>query len=68
MTKERFCLLMLEPELSEAVMGLDLRDPYEEKFDREPTKSQRVERILLRYFDMLGARSTERDDTNVPRR
>lgn len=48
--KIRFCVLFLEKELAEAVMKFKVETDYEEEFDRTITKSERVNRILRRFF------------------
>ena len=48
--KVRFCVLFLEKELAEAVMKFKVETEFEEEFDRTVTKSERVNRILRRFF------------------
>ena len=48
--RKRFCLLFLEEELADAVMKEAVETEYEEEFDKHVSNSERVNRILRRYF------------------
>lgn len=58
MGKVKFCeALFLEPELRDAVMRYDVRTEYEKAFSHEPSRSDRVGRILLEFFRLKGERA-----------
>jgi len=46
----RFCVLFLEKDLAEAVMKFKVETEFEEDFDKTVTKSERVNRLLRKFF------------------
>ena len=53
---KKFCdSLFLDDELADAVMREPILTEYEEAFGREPSRSERVRRVLYKYFKQKGA-------------
>ena len=54
MSKERVCILYLEPRIAKAVREESVQTDYESTFKRHVTMSSRVERILFQYLKEHG--------------
>lgn len=54
MTKERVCILYLDPTLAKAVREERIQTDYEQTFRRHVSMSSRVERIVFLYLKEHG--------------
>jgi len=54
LTKERVCILYLEPKIAKAVREERTQTDYEQTFSRHVSMSCRVERILFQYLKEHG--------------
>ena len=55
LTLKKYCdSLFLDDELIDAIMREPILTEYEEAFGREPSRSERVRRVLYKYFKQKG--------------
>jgi hypothetical protein len=63
MTRERFCMVIIEKELAEAITGNKamalIKDDYEKQFKRSIPKTVLVERIIFKWAVCNGLLSKD---------